>query len=33
VLVDTHCHIMPDRLALTIRRFFDERMGWRTARA
>jgi predicted TIM-barrel fold metal-dependent hydrolase len=28
VLVDTHCHIMPDRLALAIRRFFDERMGW-----
>ena len=28
VLVDTHCHIMPDRLALAIRRFFDDRMGW-----
>jgi uncharacterized protein len=28
VLVDSHCHIMPDRLALAIRRFFDERMGW-----
>jgi predicted TIM-barrel fold metal-dependent hydrolase len=28
VLVDTHCHIMPDRLALAIRRFFDEHMGW-----
>ena len=24
VLVDAHCHIMPDRLALAIRRFFDE---------
>jgi len=28
VLVDAHCHIMPDRLALAIRRFFDEHMGW-----
>jgi hypothetical protein len=28
VLVDTHCHIMPDRLARAIRRFFDDRMGW-----
>jgi hypothetical protein len=28
VLVDSHCHIMPDRLALAIRRFFDEHMGW-----
>ena len=28
MLVDTHCHIMPDRLALAIRRFFDEGMGW-----
>jgi len=27
VLVDAHCHIMPDRLAQAIRRFFDERMG------
>jgi predicted TIM-barrel fold metal-dependent hydrolase len=27
VLVDTHCHIMPDRLALAIRRFFDQGMG------
>ncbi len=27
VLVDCHCHIMPDRLALAIRRFFDERIG------
>jgi len=28
VLVDTHCHIMPDRLATAIRKFFDDRMGW-----
>jgi predicted TIM-barrel fold metal-dependent hydrolase len=28
VLVDTHCHIMPDRLALAIRRFFHEGMPW-----
>jgi len=28
MLVDSHCHLMPDQLALAIRRFFDERMGW-----
>lgn len=28
VLVDSHCHVMPDRLALAIRRYFDERLGW-----
>jgi predicted TIM-barrel fold metal-dependent hydrolase len=28
VLVDAHCHIMPDRLATAIRRFFDDHMGW-----
>ncbi len=28
MLVDSHCHIMPDRLALAIRRFFDDHMGW-----
>src|SRR3972149_3686666 len=28
VLVDSHCHVMPDQLALAIRRFFDDRMGW-----
>jgi uncharacterized protein len=28
MLVDTHCHIMPDRLALAIRAFFDQHMGW-----
>jgi predicted TIM-barrel fold metal-dependent hydrolase len=28
VLVDTHCHNMPDRLALAIRRFFDDHKGW-----
>jgi predicted TIM-barrel fold metal-dependent hydrolase len=33
VLVDTHCHVMPDRLALAIRRYFDERMFWRMAYA
>lgn len=27
-MIDTHCHIMPDRLALRIRRFFDDHMGW-----
>src|SRR5262245_52185479 len=27
VIVDTHCHIMPDRLALAIRRYFDDHMG------
>jgi predicted TIM-barrel fold metal-dependent hydrolase len=33
VLVDTHCHVMPDRLARAIRRFFDERIGWTMAYA
>jgi cysteine-rich repeat protein len=28
VFVDSHCHIMPDRLAAAIRKFFDDRMGW-----
>lgn len=28
MLVDAHCHIMPDRLATAIRKFFDDRMGW-----
>lgn len=28
MLVDAHCHIMPDRLMAAIRRFFDEHMGW-----
>ncbi len=28
VLIDSHCHVMPDRLALAIRRFFDDHMGW-----
>ncbi len=28
MLVDSHCHVMPDQLALAIRRFFDQRMGW-----
>jgi len=28
MLVDSHCHVMPDQLALAVRRFFDERMGW-----
>lgn len=28
MLVDTHCHIMPDRLATKIRKFFDDNMGW-----
>jgi len=28
MLVDTHCHIMPDRLASAIRRFLDQHMGW-----
>jgi predicted TIM-barrel fold metal-dependent hydrolase len=28
VLVDTHCHVMPERLARAIRRFFDDHMGW-----
>jgi uncharacterized protein len=27
VLVDAHCHIMPDRLQLAIRKFFDDGMG------
>jgi hypothetical protein len=31
VLVDTHCHIMPDRLALAIRRYFDDLIGWNLA--
>jgi predicted TIM-barrel fold metal-dependent hydrolase len=30
VLIDAHCHIMPDRLAAAIRRFFDDHMGWGT---
>jgi uncharacterized protein len=30
VLVDTHCHIMPDRLALAIRKYFDD-VGWKPA--
>lgn len=28
MLIDAHCHIMPDRLATAIRRFFDDHMGW-----
>jgi len=28
MLVDAHCHIMPERLARAIRRFFDAHMGW-----
>lgn len=28
MLIDAHCHIMPDRLALAIRKFFDDLMGW-----
>jgi predicted TIM-barrel fold metal-dependent hydrolase len=28
VLIDAHCHIMPDRLATAIRRFFDDHMGF-----
>ena len=28
MLVDTHCHIMPDRLAQAIRNFFDRHMGF-----
>ncbi|MBI4517335.1 MAG: amidohydrolase family protein [Deltaproteobacteria bacterium] len=28
VLIDSHCHVMPDQLALAIRRFFDQHMGW-----
>lgn len=28
VLVDAHCHTMPDRLADAIRKFFDDHMGW-----
>jgi predicted TIM-barrel fold metal-dependent hydrolase len=31
VIVDTHCHIMPDRLALAIRRYFDALIGWTLA--
>ncbi|MBI5504769.1 MAG: amidohydrolase family protein [Deltaproteobacteria bacterium] len=30
MLIDSHCHVMPDALALAIRRFFDDRMGWGT---
>jgi predicted TIM-barrel fold metal-dependent hydrolase len=29
VLIDSHCHIMPERLALAIRRYFDEHIGFR----
>ena len=28
VFIDSRCHLMPDRLALAIRRFFDDHMGW-----
>jgi hypothetical protein len=28
VLVDSHCHIMPDRLVTAIRKYFDDHMGW-----
>jgi hypothetical protein len=28
MFVDSHCHVMPDQLALAIRRFFDQRMVW-----
>lgn len=28
MLIDAHCHIMPDRLATAVRRFFDDHMGW-----
>ena len=27
MLVDAHCHVMPDRLSLAIRKFFDDGMG------
>lgn len=28
MIVDAHCHIMPDRLALAIRKAFDDQVGW-----
>ena len=28
MLVDSHAHVMPDRLAAAVRRFFEDHMGW-----